>query len=463
MENILTFLNHDLHGPKIKIAVLGDAMVDEYYDVSVKKLSQESPIPVAKTAKNLPRSFPGGAANVAYQFVNFNVNAPLFSFVDQSSRDIFLTHGLTVENCKEIEFDIPRKKRFFAENYPIFRWDVEGKDYHLKNDCLNQFSQSLYNSIHQNKNYLDCLILTDYDKGIFNNLQSWIFETAPITIVDPKDGDFRRWKGCTVFKPNRDEALRLTKKNTLVDAGNMLSSELECAVVITESGEGVTIFENGKIEKIKPKKFVDKPESVIGAGDCFVAFLAMALARKFNLIKAVEIAFEAGLIYVRNKHNKPLSHYEINKSIDPVAAKFIHNPKNFFAKRDYKLVMTNGCFDILHAGHLHSFKAAKSHGDKLMVAVNTDESVSALKPGRPVLPLEQRMAALQACEYVDFVVPFNEQTPERLIREVMPDVVAKGGDYKIDQIVGYGIVPEVVRLPILEGLSSSKIIEKIKS
>ena len=463
MENILTFLSHDLYGPKVRIAVLGDAMVDEYYDVSVKKLSQESPIPVAKTSRDNPRSFPGGAANVAYQFINFNVHAPLFSLIDQSSRNVFLNHGLAVENSKEIEFNIPRKKRFFAENHPIFRWDVEGKDYHLKSDNLKESSQEIYNAIYASKDYIDCLILTDYDKGVFNNFQKWIFETAPITIVDPKDGDFRRWKGCTVFKPNRDEALRLTKKNNLIDAGNMLSNELECAVVITESGEGVTVFEKGKVDKIRPVKLVDKPESVIGAGDCFVAFLAMALSRKFTLLKAAEVAFEAGLIYVRNKHNKPLSHYEINKTIDPISAKCIHNPKSFFAKRDYKLVMTNGCFDILHAGHLHSFKAARNYGDKLLVAVNTDESVSALKPGRPVLPLEQRMAALQACQYVDFVVPFSEQTPEKLIREVMPDVVAKGGDYKLDQIIGFGIVPEVVRLPILEGLSSSKIIEKIKS
>jgi D-beta-D-heptose 7-phosphate kinase/D-beta-D-heptose 1-phosphate adenosyltransferase len=112
---------------------------------------------------------------------------------------------------------------------------------------------------------------------------------------------------------------------------------------------------------------------------------------------------------------------------------------------------------------LESLKAARSHGDKLLVAINTDESVSRLKPGRPIMPLQQRLAILQSCEYVDFVVSFDEETPEKLIREVMPDVVAKGGDYKLEEIIGYGIVPEVIRLPMVDGLSSTKIIKKIKS
>ena len=243
----------------------------------------------------------------------------------------------------------------------------------------------------------------------------------------------------------------------------MLASELDCAVVITQAGDGVAIFQSGETHQIKPKSKVQVPESVIGAGDAFVSFLAMALSRKFGLLQAVEIAFQAGTVYVQNKHNKPLSHFDIHRFVDPVGVKFIDDPKNFFANRNYKLVMTNGCFDIFHFGHLESLRVAKSHGDKLLVAVNTDESVSRLKPGRPIMPLQQRLSILQSCEYVDFVVSFDEETPEKLIRQVMPDIVAKGGDYKLEEIIGYGIVPEVVRLPMIDGLSSTKIIKKIKS
>jgi D-beta-D-heptose 7-phosphate kinase/D-beta-D-heptose 1-phosphate adenosyltransferase len=465
MENILKFLDHDLHGPKIKIAVLGDAMVDEYYDVSVKKLSQECPLPVMKISDDAPHSFPGGAANVAYQFSNFNVHSSLFSFTDKEAQIVFEKSILDAKNCLQLETPIPRKKRYFSEHYPVARLDVEGKNYRLNNDELERRSYELYNLIScgsRNEHY-NCIIFTDYDKGIFNNLQKWIFELAPITIVDPKDGDFRRWKGCTVFKPNKDEALKLTKKNNIIDAGNMLADELDCAVVITQAGDGVTVFQSGEIHQIKPKSKVQVPESVIGAGDAFVSFLAMALSRKFSLLKAVEIAFQAGTVYVQNKHNKPLNHFDIHHFIDPVGVKLIDDPKKFFANRNYKLVMTNGCFDIFHFGHLESLKAARSHGDKLLVAINTDESVSRLKPGRPIMPLQQRLAILQSCEYVDFVVSFDEETPEKLIREVMPDVVAKGGDYKLEEIIGYGIVPEVIRLPMVDGLSSTKIIKKIKS
>jgi len=147
--------------------------------------------------------------------------------------------------------------------------------------------------------------------------------------------------------------------------------------------------------------------------------------------------------------------------LDPVSSKLVSGDvRSFFAARDYKLVFTNGCFDFLHAGHLHSFRHARSHGDRLVVAVNTDESVSRLKPGRPIQRLEERVAMLQACEYVDYVVVFDEATPERVIREIMPDAVAKGSEYHESSIVGNGMVPEIIRVPMLENFSTTRLLER---
>lgn len=462
MSILEKFLKLEAISPAVKVGVIGDSMIDEYFNVRVKKISPEFPIPVMHSDTDKSEDFPGGAANVVYQFKNFNANVNLISFTDKSADTSLRLKGVNTDMCVNIFTCIPRKRRFYSDDFPTYRWDVEESHYGLGSD-LDKKCFELYEKAQQTAEYFDVLIFSDYDKGVFSKYTNLLIPECPITIVDPKSGDLDRWRGCTIFKPNKQEALLLSGRSTVNDAGVYLLNRLNCeAVVITQAGQGVTVFDRDGIYEIRPTQPLPPAESVIGAGDCFTAFLAMSLGYGMKISEAAEIAWRAGSLYVKNRHNKPLTRTDILHTFDPTASKIIDDSK-IFQNRKYKLVFTNGCFDILHAGHLELLRYAKSLGDKLVVAVNTDESVARLKPGRPFISLNDRMALLAGLEFVDFVIPFSENTPLEIIKRINPDVLVKGGEYKKEDIVGYGIVNEVVTVPMVDGLSTTNIFKKIKT
>lgn len=483
MSVLEEFFNLDLTGPEIRVGVVGDAMVDEYFNVKVKKISPEFPIPVMHTDTDESENYPGGAANVSYQFKYFNVAANLISFIDRSSDFCFKHRGVNTALCLDIDpFSscglrrIPRKRRFYSNDFPTYRWDVEQAGYGLM-DELDKKCFELYEKAQQVAETFDVMIFSDYDKGVMSKYMDLLIPEVPISIVDPKCGDIDRWRGCTIFKPNLQEALALSGRSSVNEAGLYLLDKLKCeAVIITQGGKGVTVFDHysptfgvhddGGIYEIRPTQKLPPAESVIGAGDCFTAFLAMAMARGMGIRKAAEVAWLAGTLYVKKRHNEPISRIDLVNVFDATIGKIIVGcPEDYIGPkvRDYKLVFTNGCFDILHAGHLETLRFAKCQGDKLVVAVNSDESVGRLKPGRPFVPMDDRIKMLAALEFVDFVVFFEEDTPLNIIKRIQPDVLVKGAEYQAEKIVGYGIVKEVVTAPMVDGLSTSKLIEKIKS
>jgi D-beta-D-heptose 7-phosphate kinase/D-beta-D-heptose 1-phosphate adenosyltransferase len=440
-----------------KIAVVGDAMIDEYFDVKVKKISPEFPIPVMHSESEESNSFPGGAANVVYQINNFkSVEGFLVGFVDNYAEKVFFDKSVNTKFCLKIENLIPRKRRFYSNDFPTYRWDIEKENYGLGSN-LESNCKLLKDKANQK---FDVIIFSDYDKGVLKHHLYELINNCPISIVDPKSGPLSRYKNCTIFKPNASEALALTGCKNIEDAGKKLLCELNCqSVIITQAGDGISIFykELGEIlcREIRPKIKLPTAESVIGAGDCFVAFLAMSLSLGFNVLESAEIAWEAGVIYVRNKYNQPLHPNDLSTSkiVDP----------QFLSKRNFKLVFTNGCFDILHAGHLESLRFAKSMGEKLVVAVNTDESVAENKPGRPFVKLKDRMNLLAGLEFVDYVVSFSEKTPLEVLKIIRPDVLVKGAEYSKENIVGNDLVSEVVVCPMVDGLSTTNLINSIKS
>lgn len=463
MTTLEKFFNLELACATARIGVIGDAMLDQYFNVKVKKISPEFPIPVMHSDNDSSQDFPGGAANVAYQFKHFNVEASLISFVDSLAALAFASHNVDTKLSLQIDTKIPRKKRFYSDDFPTYRWDVEQLNYgidDLEKKCLELFTNLKF---HQTKSF-DAVIFSDYDKGVlFKHMNSLISE-VPISVVDPKRGDINRWIGCTVFKPNASEALALTGCSDIFEAGKKLLAQVKCkAVVITESGNGVVVFDEEGIHEIRPTTPLPLAESVIGAGDCFTAFLTMALVRGMSIRESAEVAWKAGTMYVLNRHNKPISRSDLAAVFDSVKKKL--QPPSFPASenRNYKLVFTNGCFDILHSGHISTLQFAKSLGDKLVVAVNSDESVAKLKPGRPYVTLNDRIKLLSALECVDFIVTFDDATPIELIRKIKPDVLVKGADYKKSDIVGADIVKEVYTAPIIEGLSTTELVQKIKS
>jgi len=469
MSILEKFLKLEAISPAVKVGVIGDAMLDEYFNVRVKKISPEFPIPVMHSDTDKSEDFPGGAANVVYQFKNFNARVNLISFTDKAADTSLSLKGINTAMCVNIFTRIPRKRRFYSDDFPTYRWDVEEPHYGLGSD-LDKKCFELYEKTQQSAEHFNVLIFSDYDKGVFSKYTDLLIPECPISIVDPKSGDLDRWRGCTVFKPNKQEALALSGCSTVNEAGVHLLNRLNCeAVIITQAGQGVTVFDrhnddDGSVYEIRPTQPLPPAESVIGAGDCFTAFLAMSLGYGMKIREAAEIAWRAGSLYVKNRHNKPLTRTDILYTFDPTANKIIStHPELIFHDRKYKLVFTNGCFDILHAGHLEMLRYARSLGDKLVVAVNTDESVSKLKPGRPFVSLSDRMALLAGLEFVDFVIPFGENTPLEIIKRIKPDVLVKGGEYKKEDIVGYGIVNEVVTAPMVSGLSTTNIFKKIKT
>lgn len=440
-----------------KIAVVGDAMIDEYFDVKVKKISPEFPIPVMHSEDQESHNFPGGAANVVYQINNFkSVQGFLVGFVDEQAEKVFSEKNVNTKYCLQIENLIPRKRRFYSNDFPTYRWDIEKENYGLGKN-LEPSCKKLADKANEN---FDVIIFSDYDKGVLKHHLYKLINKPAISIVDPKSGPLSRYKNCTIFKPNASEAVALSGCKTIQDAGEKLLRELNCqAVIITQAGDGISVFynesENVVCKEIRPKAKLPTAESVIGAGDCFIAFLAMGLALGLSTLEAAEVAWEAGVIYVKNKYNQPLhpNNLSTSKIVEPES----------LSERDFKLVFTNGCFDILHAGHLESLKFAKSLGSKLVVAVNTDESVAENKPGRPFVKLQDRMNLLAGLEFVDYVVSFKEKTPLEILKIIKPDVLVKGSEYSKENIVGNDIVPEVVVCPMVEGLSTSNLINAIKN
>ncbi len=455
----MNYIIDALSSSNLRIGIIGDSMVDEYFNVHVRKISPEFPIPVMHSEnEEACLALPGGAANVAYQLQHLNKNTFLCSFVDNHANQIMNNYNINTDLCVNIDpFFISRKKRFYSSDFPTYRWDVEKTNYGMSATELNSACQELTNKI-LSQNF-DVLIFSDYDKGIFyNDIVSSLAEkhSCLLKIVDPKK-DIEKWKGCTLIKPNTSEAFAITREKEKLKQLQIIKQKTNCkSVIITSEGDGFVGQENEYFEYINPKS-AKQANSVIGAGDCFIAFLGLCMGNKINLQNAAEFAFSMGLIYVTEKHNKPLNIDIIKKHLLGSKSKII-DYKNF-KERNFKLVVTNGCFDILHAGHISSLEFAKNQGDKLLVAVNSDESVSKIKPGRPINKLQHRMSMLAALECVDFVTCFDEDTPIEVMKHLNPDILVKGEDYIAKEVVGKDYAKKVIFCPLTEGLSTSNIIK----
>jgi len=464
MKELETFLRRNKKY-RIRVAVVGDTMIDEYYSVKADRVSPEFPIPVMQRDYSGPTSScPGGAGNVCSQFKHFNVDVKHFAFADSHAQMILEQSNIPTTYCVDLHgaCKVPRKKRFYHGDFPLCRLDIEASHYALGHESVKKLQEELYANYAQTEK--DIAILSDYGKGVFSDQghgpKLWLQSDDIPTIVDPKGGPISRWKGCTVIKPNQKEATNLSGEYDWRKQCAYFMKETECvAVVITQGGNGVVGSVLGREFEYRPRKAV-RANSVIGAGDCFIAFLAMGLAHAIDIVDVVEIAFEAGAKYVQRKHNHPV---EIEDLLDPIQRKFV-NPENL-EDRSCTLAATNGIFDLFHRGHLSTLQFAKSKADKLVVLVNSDESTEKLKgDNRPIVPLKERMELLAGLECVDYVVPFEENTPYQILRKIQPDCLIKGADYKAEEVVGAEIVgiENVFLAPVVQGFSSSNIIEKIK-
>ncbi|MEI7346942.1 bifunctional D-glycero-beta-D-manno-heptose-7-phosphate kinase/D-glycero-beta-D-manno-heptose 1-phosphate adenylyltransferase HldE [Dickeya chrysanthemi] len=461
------------------VLVVGDVMLDRYWYGPTSRISPEAPVPVVKVDTIEER--PGGAANVAMNIAALGAGSRLVGLtgIDDAARA--LSAKLNEVNVKCDFVSVPThptitKLRVLSRNQQLIRLDFEeGFDSVDPQPMIERIQQALPN--------IGALVLSDYAKGALVHVQSMI-QTAraagvPV-LIDPKGTDFNRYRGATLLTPNLSEfeavAGRCKDENDLVDRGMKLLAELDLsALLVTRSEQGMTLLQPGKAPLHLPTQ-AQEVYDVTGAGDTVIGVLAAALAAGKPLEEACFLANAAAGVVVGKLGTSTVTPIELENAIrgradtgfGVMTEAQLKDAVAVARQRGETVVMTNGCFDILHAGHVSYLANARRLGDRLIVAVNSDDSTKRLKgPSRPVNPLTQRMIVLGALEAVDWVVAFEEDTPQRLISEVLPDILVKGGDYKPEDIAGSKEVwangGDVRVLNFEDGCSTTNIINTIKA
>ncbi|MBC8952575.1 bifunctional D-glycero-beta-D-manno-heptose-7-phosphate kinase/D-glycero-beta-D-manno-heptose 1-phosphate adenylyltransferase HldE [Xenorhabdus sp. PB62.4] len=460
------------------VLVVGDVMLDRYWYGPTSRISPEAPVPVVKVETIEER--PGGAANVAMNIASLGANSRLVGLtgVDDAARALNEKLSSVKVQCDFVP--VPThptitKLRVLSRNQQLLRLDFE-------EGFQNVDAQPMLEKIQQSLPHIGALVLSDYAKGALNQVQAMIklANKADVPVlIDPKGSDFERYRGATLLTPNMSEFEAVVghckDDDDLIQKGTQLVQDLELkALLITRSERGMSLLRVGQPPLHLPTQ-AQEVFDVTGAGDTVIGVLATALAAGKPLNEACYLANAAAGVVVGKLGTSTVSPVELENAVRGRAETGFGimseaQLKEVVAQarqRGERIVMTNGCFDILHAGHVSYLSNARKLGDRLIVAVNSDASTKRLKgETRPVNPLEQRMIVLSALESVDWVVAFEEDTPQRLIAGILPDILVKGGDYKPEEIAGseevWAAGGEVKVLNFEDGISTTNIIKTIK-
>lgn len=459
------------------VLVVGDAMLDRYWHGDALRISAEAPVPVVNITEVEERL--GAAANVALNVASLGGRATLVAARGNDESGALLASKLDSAGIERVFYEDDdirtiTKLRIVSHHQQLVRADFE-----KVKDLDGQKLLGLVASVLDGS---DALVLSDYDKGLLTDPQSLIrrsVESKIPVLVDPKFKNFEVYRGATIIKPNllelekavgawQSESEMVLKCQQLIERLNIE------ALLLTRHSEGMTLIQKGQDEVHFPARKREVYD-VSGAGDTVIAVLASALSSGETLVDSVALANLAAGLVVMQAGTASVSGPELRLEVASQAGfnKGIMSEEQLLIaveearSRGERIVLTNGCFDILHAGHVDYLGEARAEGDRLIVAVNDDQSVNRLKgEGRPINPLDRRMALLAGLEAVDWVVPFSEDTPENLLKTIKPDVLAKGGDYSVDQVVGGDIVKayngEVKVVKLVEDCSTSALVEKIR-
>lgn len=462
-----------------KVAVVGDVMLDRYWKGSSGRLSPEAPVPVVQVKGREDRA--GGAANVALNVATLGAPCSLVGIVGADEAAVKLEKLLRDQHIVPqfiISGNHPTitKLRVLARNQQLLRLDFEDSFTDVDEDTLVKAYKAAISDAR-------VIVCSDYGKGTLFHIQSLIKaaneKSTPI-LIDPKGTDFKRYSGATLLTPNMSEFCAVVgsvrNNEELEEKGQKLIEECRLKyLLVTRSEDGMSLIRPNDTTVHIPTR-AREVFDVTGAGDTVISTLATTIASGIDIVTACEIANRAAGIVVGKLGTSTVTRDEIMRDILGESASLssgvVTEPQLLDEVRKLhtqgkRVIMTNGCFDILHKGHISYLKRARALGDRLIVAVNSDRSVRALKgPTRPIVPCEARMEVLSALDCVDYVVPFDEDTPQRLISQVLPDVLVKGGDYKVEQIAGHREVlkngGEVIVLPFVDGFSTSSIVNRIK-
>lgn len=479
--------------PHVKALVVGDLMLDEYLWGKTGRISPEAPVPVVDiTCEDLRL---GGAGNVVNNLQALGCCVAVCSVIgdDVDGRTLLTqlecnraidTSGIVLDSARKTS----RKTRILASNQQMMRIDRESRlplsaatEQRLLADILRRIQTT------DDKQKVDVVFISDYGKGVLTDslLQQVIragrSEGVPV-VVDPKGSDYRRYCGATLLTPNRSEAseaanIDIHDESTLSAAGMKILCEAELdALVLTRSEEGMSLFQQNE-EQIDLATQAREVFDVSGAGDTVLALIGIGLAASLTLKQAAIVANIAAGIVVAKVGTSTVSCQEILHNLSegglPEEQKIQQVvPLNDILKHAHahgkKVVFTNGCFDLLHAGHVSYLQRARELGDLLVLGLNSDASVQRLKgPTRPLVQQDDRAQVMAALACVDYVVIFDEDTPLELIETLHPDILVKGGDYTPETVVGREQVESwggrVELISFVEGRSTSKIVDQIQS
>ncbi len=464
----------------VHVLVVGDVMLDRYWSGPARRVSQEAPVPVVHVQQVDER--PGGAANVALNLASLGARCTLVGMVGADTVAHTLASTLeaagvvcdfvTVEGWSSIV-----KLRVVSQQQQLLRTDFE-QPLPERTQAHEQLSSNVRKALAG----ASALVIQDYDKGTVAEPELLIAAAraagVPV-VVDPKHKPWQRYAGARALKPNAQECA--AQLGPWQDDDDLVQRAVEaCAthqigfLAITRGGAGITVASGDGSHRHIPALPVDVYD-VTGAGDTSAAALAIGVSLGWEPAACAELANVASGLVVAKAGTSAVSGPELSAALaaqtrgprGPLSQNQLMDVLTQARQGGERIVFTNGCFDILHAGHVAYLEQARALGDRLVVAVNDDASVARIKgPGRPVNTLDRRIKVLSGLQAVDYVVGFSEDTPETLLRLLRPDVLVKGGDYEIDEVVGANIVQsyggDVRVLGLVEGLSTSSIVEKIR-
>jgi D-beta-D-heptose 7-phosphate kinase/D-beta-D-heptose 1-phosphate adenosyltransferase len=459
------------------IVVVGDVMLDRYWSGLAGRISPEAPVPVVRVKDIEDRI--GGAGNVAVNIARLGGQVTLLGVIGDDAEGQILQKLLEAEGvvCDFIVEPNMRsicKLRIMAQHQQLLRLDFEETPLPVNKEALlARLAQYLPKS--------DAVVFSDYGKGTLAHVSEYIAHARQAgvkVLVDPKGVDYGRYAQADIITPNLSELQAVVgacgDENSLIERGRLLLQQYQIETLLLTRGEaGMTLIQDAHVHSL-PAQAKDVFD-VTGAGDTVIAVMALGVAIGKTLRDAMYLANLAGGIVVGKLGTSTVSLLELMQathsdrdsqygvvSEDELAQIIVKAKAN-----GERIIMTNGCFDLLHAGHVTYLEQARALGDRLIVAVNSDASVRQLKGNsRPINGLQQRMLVLAALACVDWVVSFEEETPERLYCRLLPDVIVKGGDYRPEQVAGSDCViqagGEVKILQFVDGQSTTSMIKKAR-
>ncbi|MAZ68119.1 MAG: hypothetical protein CMG49_01860 [Candidatus Marinimicrobia bacterium] len=455
-----------------KILILGDVFLDIFQTTEIIKISPERPVPVLEPTKII--NLLGGAANVANNIQSVGGSTFLISKFSNDRHGKIIKKMLSKNKIDskiitDKEYSTPVKQRIVQNDHQFCRLDDEFFFKIKKKDEIK-----VINFVKKNITKFQSLIISDYSKGLLtkNLIQGVIkiFKKHNKKIfTDPKNKNISVYKNSSFICPNQNEFVnfldyeKLSLKEKSIQ--KLFKKTQANAFVITKGSKGVSvIFNDGKKIEV-PQKDINVYD-VTGAGDTFIGLLSYLLSNKIDLINSIKISsFACGKI-VQKKHTAVLDFFEFQKIIEEFCEEKsieLSLKISLWKLAKFKIGVTNGCFDILHSGHIHLLGEAKKYCDKLVVLLNSDNSIRKIKGiERPILKLKERVKILNTIKHIDDIKVFEEKTPEKIISQLLPDILFKGSDYKARELAGYNIIKnsggKVKIIKKLKNFSSSKFI-----